>query len=349
VTAITTVTAIDIPEKELQIRYLNLADVAGLLPSLGEQMALSERALVAAARGEGDMPPKIGLHLCGEAFLNAMPAAVLSPHATVGMKWVSGFPTNAERGLPYIMGLIVLNDAETGAPLCIMDAVAITAVRTAAVTGVFLKYLLAPWAANAFVLGAGVQARAHIPILAALMPGVRVWVGDAVTERAARLAEWAQSQDGIGSCVPVQLGSAEAERALKQSDVVLTAGTTIGRCQGLITPEGLGERALVIALDWNTLVPGSVMEGADLFVVDDRRQYEYQKGLRQDFSDYPETGPAVGELIDAGFSRGTDDAIGRITAMPLGIAAVDVLFAECINRKAADVDAGTMLSLWGCE
>src|SRR4030042_1028614 len=89
------------------------------------------------------MPPKPGIHTQPDAFIHAMPA--WSPSLrSAGMKWVSGYPENQKRGLPYITGLLVLNDVETGIPYAVMDCTWITAYRTGAATGLSAKYLARP-------------------------------------------------------------------------------------------------------------------------------------------------------------------------------------------------------------
>jgi ornithine cyclodeaminase/alanine dehydrogenase len=87
------------------------------------------------------MPPKPGVHPRPDAFIHAMPA-FLEGMGAAGLKWVSGFPRNPERGLPYISGLFILNDADTGLPLAVMDCTWITGVRTGAATAVAAKYLV---------------------------------------------------------------------------------------------------------------------------------------------------------------------------------------------------------------
>ena len=65
--------------------------------------------------------------------------AYLADDDVAALKWVSGYPANKARGLPYISGLIIVNDAETGFPLAVMDAAEITAARTAAASGVCIR------------------------------------------------------------------------------------------------------------------------------------------------------------------------------------------------------------------
>jgi ornithine cyclodeaminase/alanine dehydrogenase len=118
--------------------YLNRDQVAGLLPSIGEQINLVERWYLSRAAGTVELPPKPGIHPRPDAFIHAMPA-YLKDRDVAAVKWVAGYPRNQERGLPYISGLIVLNDPETGLPLAVMDAAEITAARTAAASGVCIR------------------------------------------------------------------------------------------------------------------------------------------------------------------------------------------------------------------
>ncbi len=65
--------------------------------------------------GRTEMPPKPGIHSRPDAFIHAMPAYIPGLRAA-GMKWVSGYPENQRRGLPYITGLLMLNDPERACP-----------------------------------------------------------------------------------------------------------------------------------------------------------------------------------------------------------------------------------------
>src|SRR5680860_879736 len=108
------------------ITYLDRASVSRLLPPVSEQLDLIEETYVAMARGRVELPPKPAVHTRPGTFINAMPA-YLADRDVAAVKWVGAYPTNPERGLPYISGLIILNDPETGLPELIMDAAEITA------------------------------------------------------------------------------------------------------------------------------------------------------------------------------------------------------------------------------
>jgi ornithine cyclodeaminase/alanine dehydrogenase-like protein (mu-crystallin family) len=129
------------------LRYLAAADVLAAMPPLEERLRLAELTLTSlATAGATQLPPKIALHpRPAAAFVHAMPAHLRGPGADaagdlVGMKWVSGYATNNDLGLPAISAVVVLNDPATGVPTAILDGGPITAQRTAAVSGVALRH-----------------------------------------------------------------------------------------------------------------------------------------------------------------------------------------------------------------
>ncbi|WP_344195179.1 hypothetical protein [Pedococcus aerophilus] len=148
------------------MRHLTDADVEALLPPPADAVRLVHDALVALARGEAEVPAKPAVHAPGGAFANAMPTAYPARNL-LGCKWISIFPENPGRGLPTASGLMVVNDGDTGVPRAVMSAGALTAARTAAVSGACVAALASPGAPVAFT-GAGVQARSHLRVLDAL-------------------------------------------------------------------------------------------------------------------------------------------------------------------------------------
>ena len=116
------------------LRYLSRNDVESLALPMKEIIEAVEAAFREKGEGTAEMPPKPGVHPLEDAFIHAMPA-FLGGMGAAGMKWVSGFPQNPDRGLPYISGLFVLNDVETGLPLSVMDCTWITGARTGAAIG----------------------------------------------------------------------------------------------------------------------------------------------------------------------------------------------------------------------
>ena len=123
-----------------QILYLSRKDVESIGLKMSDIIESLDRMFREKGEGKTEMPPKPGIHTRKDAFIHAMPAYIPSL-GSAGIKWVSGYPQNQARGLPYISGLIVLNDPETGLPVCVMDCTWVTAQRTGAATAVAAKYL----------------------------------------------------------------------------------------------------------------------------------------------------------------------------------------------------------------
>src|SRR6266536_4157988 len=141
-------------------------------------------------------------------FLGLMPA--LTPDG-LGLKAVTFYPANAERGIPTHMATIFLVDPETGIPLAVMDGRLITEMRTAAVSAAATK-LLAPRDATILaILGSGVQASSHVEALRLVRQFEEIRVWSPTPEHAERFA----SEIGAKSM--------SAEEAVRGADVVATA------------------------------------------------------------------------------------------------------------------------------
>ncbi len=127
-----------------QLLYLSYADVTRVELTMAEIIESMERMFRAKGEGKTEMPPKPGIHPGGgDNFIHAMPAYI-PDLASAGIKWVSGFPKNPAKGLPYISGLLIFNDVHTGLPLSVMDCVWITAKRTGAASAISARYPCPP-------------------------------------------------------------------------------------------------------------------------------------------------------------------------------------------------------------
>ncbi|MEE9562575.1 MAG: ornithine cyclodeaminase family protein, partial [Thermoanaerobaculia bacterium] len=157
-------TSTDSSSSHAGLLYLSQSDVASLGVTITEIIDAVEKMFEEKAAGRVEMPPKPGIHPQPDSFIHAMPAYIPAMKSA-GIKWVSGFPENYRRDLPYVSGLIVLNDPETGLPLAVMDCVWITAQRTAAASAVAAKYLARTDAETIGILGCGVQGRSHLRAL----------------------------------------------------------------------------------------------------------------------------------------------------------------------------------------
>ena len=139
-------------------------------------------AFVAYARGEWTMPPKIYVPAYPAGDFRAMPA-LGGGHAL--LKWVTSYPGNPARGLPTVMGLVLLSDASTGVLRAVLDASAVTALRTGAAAVLAAETLGRRDAESAAVIGAGVNGRAAASTFLARGRRVELWDVDEGRARAA--------------------------------------------------------------------------------------------------------------------------------------------------------------------
>src|SRR5256884_8650427 len=151
---------------EEQVRgHLRMAD---LIPAM-------EKALIDFSAGKVTQPVRSVINVDPPGgFLGLMPS--LTPDG-LGLKAVTFYPSNAERGIPTHMATIFLVDPQTGTPLAIMDGRLITEMRTAAVSAAATKFLAQPDAKILAILGSGVQARRHVEALQLVrsLQEIRVW------------------------------------------------------------------------------------------------------------------------------------------------------------------------------
>ncbi|HEX5591194.1 MAG TPA: hypothetical protein VFX65_12965 [Candidatus Limnocylindrales bacterium] len=326
------------------LRWLAAADVEAAMPGIAERLALAERTLVALATPDGaELPPKLAIHPRPAAsFVHAMPAiyrgATLADDL-VGMKWVAGYATNTALGLPGISATVILNDAETGVPLAILDGGPITAQRTAAVSGVAIRRFgpsVAGRPPRAAIIGAGVQGHSHLPVFGHVLPGVELHLFDRDRARADRLAEVARATEGIGT-VAVHDGP---RSAVEVADVVLTAAS-FGPPEERqsMTNEWLTDGATVVPIDYATYCAAEVARDAALFLVDHRDQYLANRDAGN-FDGYPDPDAMLGEAIIAGTARPP----GRVVVTHLGVGLADVVFADAIVRSAAARGLGVELA-----
>ena len=205
----------------MRVLVLSHRDVLAALPpqACAEAMAA---VLAGHARGETFMPLRSVMAPPGASgFMGLMPGwsgGRGDGNDVFSLKTVCIMPGNPARGLDAHQGLVTLFDGETGMPTAILDASAITAVRTAAVTAVATGALARPDAATLAVLGAGVQGKAHVRALAGVRPFERVWVYAPTTAHAEETAEAATAAGLAGVTV-----AASAQEALRDADVVVTA------------------------------------------------------------------------------------------------------------------------------
>ena len=161
---------------------------------------------------------------------------------------------------PAINAVVILNDAATGLPTAILDGGPITALRTAAVSGVAIGRF-APTvtgrAPRAALIGAGAQGRSHLAVLGRTLPGVALSLFARRPEQAEALAIEARATDGIGA---VRV-AADARAAVRDADVVVTAAS-FGPVRQVMTTDWLADDALVVPVDYATYCAADVARDA---------------------------------------------------------------------------------------
>lgn len=160
---------------DIEFIYLNQSDIRATGVNMAMVMDAVEDAFILHHRGDVILPYKTVLDMDERerGRGNAMPSYVGGNYNAFGIKWIAGFPKNPIRyGLPRATGLFILNDAEKGIPLAVMDCTLLSAMRTGAVTGVGAKYLARKDSRVVAMIGAGVQARTQLEALKVALPGI---------------------------------------------------------------------------------------------------------------------------------------------------------------------------------
>jgi ornithine cyclodeaminase/alanine dehydrogenase-like protein (mu-crystallin family) len=325
------------------IVYLSRADVEAARVPMKAIIERLEVAFGEKGRGRVEMPPKPGIHPGppgADNFIHAMPASVPALGAA-GLKWVSGFPGNQSRGLPYISGLLILNDPETGFPKAVMDATWITAMRTGAATAVAVRHLARPGAASFGILGCGVQARTNLEAVATVLPSLKeVRAYDIHPERAAAYCE-----EMARAFPALRLKPVSAPRqAVEGTDIVVTAGPILARPAPAIEPEWFSKGALGVPLDYDSYWKPEAMAAADRFYTDDTNQLLHTRDRGVYFQRIPEVFADLGEVV-AGLKDGRRDEHARLLCMNLGIALEDMATAPLVLERAIQQGLGTRLPL----
>jgi ornithine cyclodeaminase/alanine dehydrogenase-like protein (mu-crystallin family) len=322
---------------EHQILYLSQSDVAAVNLDMATVIQLLESAFREKGAGKVEMPPKPGIHTMPDAFIHAMPAYIPSLHSA-GIKWVSGYPENQKRGLPYITGLLILNDDMTGIPYAVMDCSWITAYRTGAASALAAKYLARPNSKVAGILACGVQGRTNLEALKVLFPLERVYAYDIHPDRQKHYAEEMSAKLSVEV-----IGVEEPRQAVVNSDLVVTSGPILKHPTPIIQENWLQPGAFGSAVDFDSYWTGAALAQMDRISTDDHAQFQYYKTIGY-FQTTPDPYADLGEIV-AGKKPGRQGSQERTLAMNLGLAMDDMAVAPEIYRRAKAMGIGTWLHL----
>jgi ornithine cyclodeaminase/alanine dehydrogenase-like protein (mu-crystallin family) len=316
----------------MTVRVLDEHDVRRLLP-MEECIEAMTGALAALARGEVHNPLRFVVRPPGESSLmGLMPAHRGGSSPLYALKTVAIFPGNSARGLDSHQGFVALFDGETGETRAILNAGAITAVRTAAVSGVATRLLARDNARTLAILGAGIQARSHLDAMRAVRDFDRVVVWSRTPGRL----------DGVEEAT-------SAEDALRDADVVVTATSAAEPIlQRGWLKTGAHINAVGSSIPTTRELDSETMRDAALFV--DRRESTVNEA--GDFL-FPQREGVIGPehiraeigdlLIGTGEGRRSDDELTVFKS--LGLAVEDLAAAEHVVRRAEAENVGQVVSL----
>lgn len=321
----------------LTFRYLSNADVVSLALPMADVISAVESAFAEKGHGTVEMPPKPGVHPLPDAFIHAMPA-YLRGMGAAGLKWVSGFPRNAERGLPYIAGLFVLNDVQTGLPLAVMDCTWITGARTGAATAVAAKHLARPESKTAGIVACGVQGRTNLQALACVYSLERVHAYDIDSTKARAYA--AEMRDALGLDV---VAVSSPREAVVGMDLVVTSGPILKNPSPTIEAGWLSPGSFASPVDFDSYWTPAALAEVDRLATDDKDQMEYYRTVGY-FAQTPAPYADLGEIV-TGRHPGRRSPEERTMSMNLGLAIEDVATARLLYDRAMQAGVGIDLPL----
>ena len=321
-----------------QLLYLSKTDVEAVGLTMAEIIKSLEITFRAKGEGRTEMPPKPAIHPGGgDNFIHAMPAFI-PDLKSAGIKWVSGFPENTKKNLPYITGLLILNDVATGLPLAVMDCVWITAMRTGAATAVSARYLARPESSVVGILGCGVQGRSNVEALQVLFPLKKVKAYDVKAETAKQYA------DEISSLLDLEvIPAATPKEAVSGCDIVVTAGPILKKPHATIQAGWLDKGAFASLVDYDSYWHPAAMAEAAKFCTDDTPQLQLYQQMGY-FHEIPDIYADLGELV-SGQKPGRQTPDERTITANLGLALDDMAVAPLLYQRAVDKGIGTWLTL----
>lgn len=316
-------------------------DEANALLPMDECIALMRDALVALAEGSVHQPLRTIMRPPGAAgVMGLMPAYASGARAAFGLKAICVFPGNPARGKDSHQGAVLLFSAETGELLAVINASAVTAVRTAAVSGVATQALAREDAGDLAIIGAGVQARSHVEAMSHVRRIKRCRVASRSVESARRLAE------ELKGSYAFRVEAVETvEAALRGADLIVTATSA---AEPFVRREWVSEGAHINAVGSSRAeareLDAATVAASSLFV--DRIESavneagDYLLAAREGVVGPEHIRAELGEVLRR-TKPGRTSAEEMTLFKSLGLAVEDLAAAEYLYRKAREEGAGT--------
>ena len=328
-----------------KVLIANQDEVSELLP-MNECIQVMEDTLIGLAQGDAILPLRTMLVLPdGESLMGLMPS-YLGGIQSVGVKVIAAFPKNYGTEYDAHQGVVLLFDTEKGLLRALVDGTAVTAIRTAAVSGVATKLLARKGACDLAIIGAGTQARTHLEAMLLVRDIRRVRVYSRTKESANRFAE----REGERHDIVVEV-TKSAQDAVRGADIVCTVTTSHKPVVegGSISPGAHINAVGAFSPTTRELDTDAVIRSR-LFV--DRRESTLNEA--GEFLIPREEGVIgdehiVGEIGEVLLGRVEGRTSGNEITLfkSLGIAVEDLAAAHHVLRRAAVSDLGTWVEIGG--
>lgn len=318
-------------------------DVRKALP-MRQAVGAIQKAFAQLSAGAADVPLRVGLQVPKHHGVTLFMPGYLAGDEQMAVKIVSVFNDNPAKGLPLIHALVVVVDAESGAPAAVMDGTYLTALRTGAASGAATALLARQDSHVAAIFGAGAQARTQLEAIQAVRPIREAWVYDLNPQRARDyVAEMSPALD-----LKIQVAGSPSQ-ALQHADVICTATTAASpvfddadlkpgthiNAVGAYTPEmqeipaETVQRSKVV-IDHHQ---ASMAEAGDLLI-------PLKQGLISADHIYAELGE-----IAAGLKPGRQSPQEITFFKSVGVAVQDVAAANAVLQAARKMNLGTEIDL----
>lgn len=320
--------------------YLTQKNVIETGLSVMEVIDTIEKALIEHVERRTEMPPKPGVHPLPDTFLHAMPAYVPNMQS-MGMKWISCFPDNYKYGLNQTLGIIALNDIQTGILYSVMDCAWITAQRTAAITAIAAKHMARKESEVLGMVGAGVQCRENLVFLSKVMPNLkRVQVYDLRKEAVDKFIR-DLSQHIKGKIVAVDT----VQKAVADCDIYVSATAVLSKPKPFVKNEWFKKEGLFYApLEIDSAIEWQVIKRMDKFLTDDWKQTSYFGTIGCFPNGLPKLYAELGEVV-SGKKPGRESAKENIMIISVGMAIEDITLGRKVYERAVEKGIGIKLDL----
>ncbi len=304
---------------------LNRDDLESLHLSWAEIIDVLEDAFGQKARGLVQNPPKPKVTSREDAFIHAMPA-YLGGSDRIGLKWVAGYEQNNAKGLPYIYGVMIMNDPETGRPVALLDGGWITEMRTPGVSGVTMRHVPGE-PKHLAIVGCGLQGHRHLEVALEVHPGLtHVTAYDRNEGRALEMLALAGDRVIRAASSPTD--------ALTDADLVITTITV--PLDPKLDCTNTDPNALLLPVDYDDALAQKAFDDAVVYCVDDLGQYE-SVADQMYFFGLPKPDTHLAAVVSGEREVPTT---GRRMFLNMGIAMDDVALSALVLDRATAAGIG---------